>query len=111
MCKFGHLHTHSEYSTLDGMGKIRELIETAKSLGQNFIAISDHGTTSGLWEAQKIGDELGIKVIHGCEFYYERENDGKNGHLLVLAKNNTGLRNIFKMQEYAYVHNFYKKPG
>ena len=110
MCNFGHLHTHSEYSTLDGMGKIRELIETAKSLGQDFIAISDHGTTSGLWEAQKIGDELGVKVIHGCEFYYERENDGKNGHLLVLAKNNTGLRNIFKMQEYAWVHNFYKKP-
>lgn len=92
------------------MGKVREIIETAKSYGQDFIAITDHGSTSGLYEAQKIGDELGVKVILGCEFYYERENDGENGHLLILAMDNVGLRNIFKMQEFAYVHNFYKKP-
>lgn len=110
MCNFGHLHTHSEYSTLDGMGKIRELLTTAKSLGQTFIAITDHGTTSGLYEAQKLSDEIGIKIIHGIEFYYERENDGKNGHLLVLAKNDTGLTNIFKMQEYASRYNFHRKP-
>jgi DNA polymerase-3 subunit alpha len=112
MCNsnFGHLHTHSEYSTLDGMGKIRELLQTAKELGQDFIAITDHGTTSGLYEAQKVGDEIGIQVIHGCEFYYEREGDGKNGHLLVLAKSNRGLENIFKMQQYSSRHNFYKKP-
>lgn len=110
MCNFGHLHTHSEYSTLDGMGKIRELLTTAKSLGQDFIAITDHGTTSGLWEAQKIADEVGIQLIHGIEFYYEREGDGENGHLLVLAKSNSGLGNIFKMQEYSSRYNFYKKP-
>ena len=110
MCNFGHLHTHSEHSTLDGMGKIRELIATAKSLGQEFIAITDHGTTSGLWEAQQIGDELGVKVLLGCEFYYQREIDNKNGHLLVIAKNDMGLKNLFKLQEYAYVHNFYYKP-
>lgn len=110
MCKFGHLHTHSEYSTLDGMGKIKELLDTAKELGQTFISITDHGSTSGLWEAQKYGDEIGIKVIPGIEFYYQRENDNKNGHLLVLAKNNKGLENIFKMQEIASVHNFYRKP-
>lgn len=110
MCQFGHLHLHTEYSTLDGMGKVRELLETAKTLGQTFVAITDHGSTSGLYEAQTIGDELGIKVILGCEFYYQRETDGKNGHLLVLAKNNEGLKNLFKMQEYAYVHNFHYKP-
>jgi DNA polymerase-3 subunit alpha len=92
------------------MGKVRELLTTAKELGQDFIAITDHGTTSGLYEAQKVADEVGIKLIHGIEFYYEREGDGKNGHLLVLAKSNRGLENIFKMQQYSSRHNFYKKP-
>lgn len=110
MSKFGHLHTHSEYSTLDGMGKVDELISTAKALGQTFISITDHGTTSGLWEAQKAGDKHGVKVIHGCEFYYEREVDGQNGHQLVLAKSDQGLENLFKLQEYSYVHNFSRKP-
>lgn len=110
MSTFVHLHVHSDFSTLDGMGKVRELIETAKEYGQGAISLTDHGTTSGLWEAQKVGDEIGLKVIHGNEFYYERENDGKNGHLLVLAKSNVGLRNIFKMQEIAHVENFYYKP-
>lgn len=109
-CDFRHLHVHTEYSTLDGMSKVKELIKTAKSFGMDSIAITDHGSMSGLWEAQKVGDEEGVKVIHGCEFYYERENDGLNGHLLVLAKNNTGLENLFALQKYSYTKNFYKKP-
>ena len=103
--QFVHLHTHSEHSTLDGLAKIRELFETAKSLGQKALAISDHGTMSGLWEAQCVADELDMKMIHACEFYYERENDGKNGHLLVLAKNNEGLLNMYKMQKWASKEN------
>jgi len=111
MCsKFVHLHCHTTYSILDGMSKIRELLLRAKSLGQEAIGITDHGSTSGLWESQKIGDEIGVKIIHGSEFYWERENDDENGHLIVLAKNDVGLENLFKLQEYAYVHNFYKKP-
>src|SRR5690554_3153451 len=82
-CDYTHLHVHSEYSALDGLSKIEELILTAKSHGQTALAITDHGSMSGLWEAQKLGDKHGIKIIHGCEFYYERENDGKNGHLVV----------------------------
>jgi DNA polymerase-3 subunit alpha len=107
---FVHLHCHSEFSVLDGMTKIRELFATAKQLGQSALCISDHGSTSGLWEAQKVADELGMKCIHASEFYYERENDNKNGHLLVLAKNNKGLQNIFKLQEYGFTKNFYYKP-
>ena len=107
---FSHLHLHSTYSMLDGMASIRDIITRAKELGHSAVAITDHGSTSGLWEAQKIGKELDFKVILGTEFYYERENDGKNGHLVVLAKNNEGLKNIFKLQEYAYVDNFYRKP-
>ncbi len=107
---FTHLHVHSEYSTLDGMGKIDELFKTAKELGQYALAITDHGSTSGLLRAQQAGQKYGIKPILGTEFYYERENDGNNGHLIALAKNNKGLENIFKLQEFAYVDNFYKKP-
>lgn len=110
MNNFGHLHVHTEYSTLDGMGKVKELLQTAKDMGQSFIAITDHGSTSGLWRAQELGKEIGIKVLLGTEFYYQRENDNENGHLIVIAKNNTGLENLFKLQEYAFVHNFYKKP-
>jgi DNA polymerase-3 subunit alpha len=110
MCNFGHLHVHTEYSTLDGQSKASELMEVAASMGQQFIAITDHGSTSGLYEAQVQGDKHGVKVIHGTEFYYVREVDGENGHLLVLAKDNVGLRNIFRMQRWAYKHNFHRKP-
>ena len=107
---FGHLHLHTMYSTLDGMGKIDEIFQRAKELGQEFVAITDHGSTSALWEAQKASEKYGIKAILGTEFYIEREIDGKNGHLIALAMNEVGLRNIFKLQEYAYIKNFYKKP-
>jgi DNA polymerase-3 subunit alpha len=110
MSNFSHLHVHSTYSTLDGMCKIEELVSEAKRLGQPAIALTDHGSTSGLWQFQKECNKQGIKPILGTEFYYQRENDDGNGHLVVLAKNNTGLRNIFKLQEYAYVNNFYRKP-
>lgn len=107
---FCHLHVHSEYSVLDGMCRIDELFRTASDMGMSALAVTDHGSTSGLYVAQKAGQKYGIKPILGTEFYYERETDSGNGHLVVLAKNNTGLRNIFKLQEYAYVHNFYRKP-
>lgn len=107
---FTNLHVHSEFSALDGLCKLEELMLRAKELGQTSIAITDHGSTSALYNAQKLGKKHGIKVIMGTEFYYERENDGKNGHIIVLAKNNEGLKNIFKLQEKAYVENFYKKP-
>ena len=108
---FSNLHVHTSYSVLDGACKIEELILRAKELGQQAIAITDHGSTSGLYEAQKIGEKHGIKVIQGTEFYCEREDgESRLSHLIVLAKNNTGLRNIFKLQEYAFIENFYRKP-
>lgn len=110
MINFSHLHVHSTYSLLDGMASVEGLVSRAKELGQPALAITDHGSTSALWELQKEAKKQGIKPILGTEFYYKRENDDKNGHLVVLAKNNVGLRNIFKLQEYAYVENFYRKP-
>lgn len=116
MCQFGHLHVHSEYSTLDGMGKVRELLTTAKEHGQTFMALTDHGVMSGLWEAQKIADELDMKMIHGCEFYWQYSEEciaggaKGNGHILILAKNNKGLENMMRLSEWAGKHNFSRNP-
>ena len=107
---FSHLHVHSEYSLLDGKSSVKELIDKAKSLGQESIAITDHASTSGLWSAQKYAEQVGVKLILGSEFYYQRENDDKNGHLLLLAKNQEGLRNIFELQKYGATKNFYYRP-
>ncbi len=108
--KFSHLHVHTTYSILDGMAKVEELIDQAKALGQEAIAITDHGSTSALFHAQEYGKSVGVKVILGSEFYIEREYDEGNGHIILLAKNQEGLANLFKMQEISYVKNFYKKP-
>jgi DNA polymerase III subunit alpha len=117
MCTYGHLHTHTERgSVLDGMAQVEELIDTAKGLGQEFIAITDHGSMSSLWRAQEHGDKVGIKVIHGCEFYWEYSKEAVsagakgNGHLLILAKDNVGLQNMFRMHKWASKENFFRNP-
>ena len=110
MSNFGHLHIHTEYSMLDGMCKLNELFNTINELGQNFCAITDHGSTSAWWNSQKLANQANVKVLLGTEFYCERENDGGNGHLIAIAKNNEGIKNIFKLQEFGYTKNFYYKP-
>lgn len=106
---FVHLHLHTEYSPLDGIIKIRDLINQAKEYGMTAVAITDHGSMSGLYEAQKYGEKQGIKVIQGCEFYHIHED--KNAHIIVLAKNDEGLRNLNLLHESSYVDGFYKKPN
>ena len=107
---FTHLHTHTEYSPLDGLAKIEELIIKAKSLGQTAMAITDHGSTSGLVEAYNLGIKHDFKMLLGSEFYYENvEGERKSGHLILIAKNNIGLANLYRLQHAAY-QNFYYKP-
>jgi DNA polymerase-3 subunit alpha len=116
MCNFTHLHVHTEYSALDGAARAEELAQTASEMGMTALACTDHGTASGLWQFQKACDKHNIKPILGLEFYYAYEEEFAhhefrgNGHLVVLAKNSEGLRNIFKLQEYSYVHGFHRKP-
>lgn len=105
---FNHLHVHTEYSALDGLCKIEELILRAKKLGQTAIAITDHGTSSGLYEAWKLARKYNFNVLLGEEFYFQNV-DGKNGHIILIAKSEQGLSNIFKLQELAN-DNFYYKP-
>lgn len=83
-------------------------MKRAKEIGQTSIAITDHGSSSGLYEAQEMGKKYGIKVLLGEEFYFQNSTD-KNGHIILIAKNNKGLANIYRLQKKAY-DNFYYKP-
>lgn len=108
---FNHLHVHTEYSPLDGLSKIEDLIIRAKELGQTAMAITDHGSTSGLYEASKLSKKHNFKILYGSEFYFENAGESrKAGHLILIAKNNQGLANLFKLQAMAYMDNFYYKP-
>ena len=99
----GHIHVHTEYSPLDGLAKIEELVLLAKELGQEFIAITDHGSSTGLYEATKIRDKYDFDILLGEEFYFENEcSELKTGHLILIAKNQEGLRNILRLQRKAY---------
>jgi len=115
---FTHLHTHTEYSVLDGINKIRPLIKRVKELGMNSIAITDHGVLHGVLEFYKAAIEEDIKPIIGVETYVTRDKDGleknemtkDNYHLILLAKNKVGLRNLYALISNANHNNFYYKP-
>ena len=116
--KFCHLHLHTEYSLLDGSGKISKLIKRAKELGMESIAITDHGVMYGCVDFYKQAVENGIKPILGCEVYvagksmHIKNPDKENAtyHLVLLVKNETGYRNLMKIVSEASIEGFYYKP-
>ena len=118
MSGFVHLHVHTVYSLLDGACKIKELVSTAKALGQDSIAITDHGVMYGVIEFYKAAKAEGIKPIIGCEVYVaprsRTDRDGgidrENRHLILLCENNTGYRNLIKLDSLAWTEGFYGKP-
>ncbi len=116
---FTHLHVHTEYSLLDGSGKIRELTARAKELGMDSMAITDHGAMYGVIDFYRAAREAGIKPILGCEVYvapgsrFDRETvsgEDRYYHLVLLAENNTGYGNLMKIVSRGYVDGFYYKP-
>ncbi|MCB2313574.1 DNA polymerase III subunit alpha [Clostridium tagluense] len=115
---FVHLHVHTEYSLLDGSGKIKELLSKTKELGMKSIAITDHGVMYGCVEFYKQAKEQGIKPIIGCEIYvaaksmYIKEADRENQthHLVLLVKNALGYENLMKIVSAASIKGFYYKP-
>jgi len=115
---FVHLHVHTEYSLLDGSGKIPDLIARAKELGMKSIAITDHGAMYGCVDFYKAAKEQGIKPIIGCEIYvasksmYDKSsNKGNNTyHLVLLVKNEIGYKNLMKIVSKASIDGFYYKP-
>ncbi|MFZ5966442.1 MAG: DNA polymerase III subunit alpha [Bacillota bacterium] len=118
MRDFVHLHVHTEYSLLDGSARISKLIELTKELGMKAIAITDHGCMFGVIDFYKQAVKHGIKPIMGCEVYtaprtmYDRDpvKDKGLGHLVLLAKNINGYKNIMKIVSLGYTEGFYYKP-
>ena len=118
MSKFVHLHVHSEFSLLDGANRIKDLPVRAKELGMDAIAITDHGSMFGVIDFYKACKANGIKPIIGCEVYvaprtrFDKEPniDNKYNHLILLAKNNEGYKNLSKLVSLGYVEGYYYKP-
>lgn len=128
MVQFVHLHNHSEYSLLDGAARIKELVAKSADLGMPAVAVTDHGNMFGVLklyeECKKVSKEReaqglpGIKPIIGCEFYVaprsrflkEGKEDKSTYHLVLLAENQQGYRNLCKLNAVAYLEGFYYKP-
>ena len=118
MAEFVHLHIHSEFSLLDGANRIKDLPVRAKELGMNAMAITDHGVMYGVIDFYKACKKEGIKPIIGCECYVAKRNrlnkepgiDNTYNHLILLAKNNEGYRNLSKMVSLSFTEGYYYKP-
>ena len=116
---FVHLHTHTEYSLLDGSNKIKDYVARVKELGMNSAAITDHGNMYGVIEFYKTAKAAGINPIIGCEVYvapnsrFDRETshgDDRYYHLILLAKNNTGYDNLMKIVSVGFTEGYYYRP-
>jgi DNA polymerase III subunit alpha len=117
MAEFTHLHLHTEYSLLDGACDVHKLIDRVAALGQKSVAMTDHGNIYGAVHFFNAAKAKGIKPILGCELYVCKAEDHRadtpndtNNHLLVLAENEEGYRNLIRITSEASLHGFYRKP-
>jgi DNA polymerase-3 subunit alpha len=117
MAEFTHLHLHTEYSLLDGACDVYKLVDRVAALGQKSVAMTDHGNIYGAVHFFEAAKEKGIKPILGCELYISKNEDHRtpgegddNNHLLVLAENEAGYRNLIRITSEASLHGFYRKP-
>lgn len=115
---FTHLHTHTEFSLLDGACRIKQLVCRAKSLGMQSLAITDHGNMYGAVDFYKACKSEGIKPVIGCEVYvaprtrFDKDKvlDKEYNHLILLCENETGYKNLIHMVSKAFTEGFYFKP-
>lgn len=115
---FTHLHVHTHYSLLDGLGKIDDLLDKALSFGMTSLAITDHGNMYGVPEFYEKAVKKGIKPIIGCEFYLAPNGrhsklpkiDESRHHLILLARDNQGYQNLMQLASLAHLEGFYYKP-
>ncbi len=116
--EFCHLHTHTEYSLLDGEASIKKLISRVKELGMTSCAITDHGSMYGVVDFYREAKAQGIHPVIGCEVYMAprtrfdkvHDIDNKTSHLILLAENQTGYQNLIKLVSSGYTEGFYYKP-
>jgi len=115
---FAHLHVHTEYSLLDGACRIEKLMDRVQALGQDSIAITDHGAMYGAVDFYKAAKKRGLHPIIGCEVYVAKrtrfdkvhELDSENRHLVLLCENQQGYQNLIAMVSKAWTEGFYSKP-
>ncbi|HSX42271.1 MAG TPA: DNA polymerase III subunit alpha, partial [Candidatus Saccharimonadales bacterium] len=115
---FVHLHVHSHYSLLDGLGKVDELVNKAKELGMPALALTDHGVLHGAIDFYNTAKKAGIKPIIGQEAYVSPRKmtdkspglDAKPYHMVLLAKNHAGYKNLIKLTSAAHLEGYYYKP-
>ena len=118
LANYVHLHCHSEFSLLDGAARINSLVSRAAELGMPAVAITDHGTMFGVIDFYKAAKAAGIKPILGCEVYVahrsrfqkEARKDDSQYHLVLLAENMKGYRNLMFLVSAGYLEGFYYKP-
>lgn len=118
MADFVHLHNHSEFSLLDGLSKIQDMVRRAKELRMNSIALTDHGNMYGMIQFYKTCLEEGIKPIIGCEIYISKRTrhdkeagiDSDSNHLILLAKNQVGYKNLMKIISISNLEGYYYRP-
>jgi DNA polymerase-3 subunit alpha len=117
MGNFTHLHVHTEYSLLDGAGRISDMVSKAAEFGMESLAITDHGSMYGVIDFYKAAKAAGIKPIIGCEVYVaqgsreeKRAISKEYAHLVLLAKDMEGYKNLMKLVSEAYLTGFYYKP-
>jgi len=114
--EFVHLHVHTQYSLLDGAAHLERLVEKAKEFSMPALAITDHGNLFGAVKFYQLCEENNIKPIIGCEFYvagqsrFKKEGGESNFHLLLLAKNEEGYKNLVKLVSLSNIEGFYYKP-
>ncbi|MDD6043966.1 MAG: DNA polymerase III subunit alpha [Eubacteriaceae bacterium] len=115
---FTHLHVHTEYSLLDGAARIKDVVARAKELGMDSLAITDHGVMFGVIDFYRECKKQGIKPVIGCEVYTaarrmedkDADKDKYQGHLVLLAKNNKGYKNLIKIVSQGFTKGYYYKP-
>jgi DNA polymerase-3 subunit alpha len=117
MAEFTHLHLHTDYSLLDGACDVEKLVDRVAAIGQKAVAITDHGNIYGAVHFFDAAKKKGIKPILGCELYICKKDDHRAdphgddyNHLLVLAENEEGYRNLVRITSEASLHGFYRKP-
>jgi DNA polymerase III subunit alpha len=117
MAEFTHLHLHTDYSLLDGACDVEKLVARVDSIGQKAVAITDHGNIYGAVHFFEAAKKKGVKPILGCELYICQKEDHRAdpqgddyNHLLVLAENEEGYRNLVRITSEASLHGFYRKP-
>ena len=118
MPEFAHLHTHTEYSLLDGTTRIEALVKRAKELGMNSVAITDHGVMYGAIDFYHAAKKHGVHPVIGCEVYVAPRSrldkvydiDNKTHHLILLAENQTGYKNLIYLVSKGFIDGFYYKP-